>query len=232
MSTIALCRCPGGMGARVLMENGHWAQHQTEPTAWRTQNKERKTNHDIKTPPWFSIYFHWMLPRSKEMQSFQRWQKQKIIFLYQTSRLLLIGWLCLLWFLFWTKFRSRVNVSHVDTAWLCLTCPTLESSISLDQMPRRRLIGCSPLMSTRSQVSQTTLPLMHTLAHIQMLRYAQMGGKILTEWRGQIHGQRDQTRCQHIRKTILSVSSLRGAAQSGSRGVFLPNLIELFKARL
>lgn len=49
-------------------------------------------------------------------------------------------------------FRLRMSASHVDTVWLCLTCPTLESSISLDPMPRRQLIGCSLLMSTRSQV--------------------------------------------------------------------------------
>lgn len=49
-------------------------------------------------------------------------------------------------------FRLRTSASHVDTVLLCLTCPTLESSISLDPMPRRQLIGCSLLMSTRSQV--------------------------------------------------------------------------------
>lgn len=49
-------------------------------------------------------------------------------------------------------FRLRTSASRVDTVWLCLTCPTLENSISLDPMPRRQLIGSSLLMSTRSQV--------------------------------------------------------------------------------
>lgn len=58
------------------------------------------------------------------------------------------------WCLFF-KCRLGTSASRVETAWLCLTCPTLESSISLDQMPGRQLIGCSRLTLTRSQVSRT-----------------------------------------------------------------------------
>ena len=83
-----------------------------------------------------------------------------------------INWMCV----FFVKCRLRMSASHVDTVWQSLTCPTLESSISLDQMPRRRLIGCSLLMSTKSQVSLLQQEHAHTFIHTHIHR--QMGEKI------------------------------------------------------
>lgn len=92
---------------------------------------------------------------------------------YLMSESALIGrvFLC-----FSQKCRLRASASHVDTAWPCLTCPTSESSISPDQMPRRRLIGCSPLMLTRSRVGLLKQARTHAHSHTRMR--TQMGEKI------------------------------------------------------
>lgn len=61
-------------------------------------------------------------------------------------------------------FRLGASASPAVMALLCSTCPTLGSSTSPDPMPRRRLIGCSPPTSTRSQVGAHT----HTRASLPL----------------------------------------------------------------